>query len=158
MLHYTYDQVKHLPHFPFAYSGEDDVEKSSLGGAGQIQWTIINNAHFFTMKMMISYNTLDAAGLDDGVNHLTGVLSGTEQPFFKDPIALDTIAIPGRQRTTAVAGDPGQPLHVAGLPWPLFWAAKDNVNFDLRNDIDFIQHCKLTLVGFHFPTKTFNMP
>ena len=158
MLPYIYEQVKHLPHFPFSYGGSKEVPASSDGGSGLIQFKIINNCHFLTRRIRLSYNTLDAEGADDGVTHLSAILKGTQQPFFKDYQPLENIAVPGRQRTAGVDGDPGNAIHTEGLHFEVFWSANDNVILDLKNDIDFIQTCKMTLIGWHFPIATFEEP
>jgi len=158
MLPYTWDDIKHLPHHPFAYGGEVEVQKSTDGGAGLIDFKIENKAHFWTATVQISFNTLDAAGVDDGVCHLSGTLKTTNKPLFVDDQFLANFAVPGRQRTAGVAGDPGNSLHIAGMPFPVFWEINDQVQLDLRNDIDFAQYCKLTLLGFNFPTNTFTPP
>ena len=158
MLPYTYDQVKHLPHFPFAYAGQKEIQKSSDGGSGLIQFKIENNAHFYTRFLRLSYNTLDDQGADDGVTHLRAIIKGSQQPFCNDFIALETIANPGRQRTAGVAGDPGNAIHTEGLKFEVFWSVNDNVILDLRNDIDYAQTCKLTLIGWNFPESTFIKP
>lgn len=127
------------------------------GGAAEAQINISSSEHFYSEFVTISYNTLDAGGLDDGVTHLSvqirdsaGSLTLTDQQ-----VPLELLAAPGRQRTTAVAGDPSLPLHIQGFPFPYLWEASGNIIMDFRNNIDADQVVNVAWHGWKYPVWSF---
>jgi len=154
----NWEEIKLLQKKPrFVYEGKDTVPGRSLGGSKLIVIDITSDAHFYSELLTITYNTLDDDGNDDGVNHLSVKITDGEirRELNTDFIDLAPFAVPGRQRTPGVPGDPGNELHVAGFPWPYLWGANGSINLDTRNDSDSELTVTYQFHGFKFPTKDF---
>lgn len=94
------------------------------GATAQFSKTIQSGFHFWSERLSVSYTT-NQNGVDDGVCRLSvRFQSGAnQQSLTSDFISLETISSPGRQRTTAIAGDPSLGLQIPGIPFPYLWEA-----------------------------------
>lgn len=131
---------------------------STIAGASSDlpQKQIQNGFHFWSEFLTITYNTLaDGGAADDGVNRFTAQFkSGANQiGLSNDLIDLATIATPGRQRTVGIAGDPSQPLHIQGFPWPYLYEATGSIIVDLRKSGTSTQTVRFVWTGFLVPVS-----
>ncbi len=135
----------------FQYALESVVPAN---GQDMPQKQIQNGFHFWAEFLTVIYSTLADDGTDDGVSHISAQFkSGANQiGLSNDFIDLSTIATPGRQRVTAIAGDPSLPLHIQGFPWPYLYEATGSIIADLRNDSATDNTVKLVWTGFLIPT------
>lgn len=136
----------------FQYALQSTINPAVLA-SDTPQKQIQNGFHFWSEFLTITYNTLSDAGADDGVNRFTAQFkSGANQiGLSNDFIDLATIATPGRQRTIGVAGDPSQPLHIQGLPWPYLYESNGSIIVDLRKSGTSTQTVKFVWTGFLIP-------
>lgn len=119
------------------------------------QKAIQSGFHFWSEFLTIAYTTLDDAGLDDGVSHISmKFFTGANQiALGNDPIDVATIATPGRQRSVGVAGDPSQGLGVQGFPMPYLWEATGSIGAELSCDSATANSIEMVWTGFLIPTR-----
>ena len=114
---------------------------------------IQNGFHFFCEMLTLSYPTVNA-GVDDGVTRLSGVFkSGTNQiGLSSGAINFANIAVPGRQRTVGLAGDPSQGINIPGFPWPYLYESSGSISCDVSNAASVAAIVDFTFTGFLIPT------
>jgi hypothetical protein len=124
-------------------------------GSDLPQKQIQNGFHFWSEFLTITYPTISDAGLDDGVNRFTAQFkSGANQiGLSNDLIDLSTIAVPGRQRSPLLAGDPNQTLNIQGFPWPYLYEATGSIIVDLRKSGTSTQTIRFVWTGFLIPVS-----
>jgi len=131
------------------------VLSSTIAGVGSDlpQKQIQNGFHFWSERLNIVYNTIADGGTDDGVNRFTAQFkSGSNQiGLSNDLIDLATIAVPGRQRTLGVAGDPPLGLYIPGFPWEYLYEATGSIIVDLRKSGISTQTARFVWTGFLIP-------
>lgn len=158
MISLNWEEIKQIQKSPrFVYEGKDVIPPKSTGGAKLINIDITSDAHFYSEVLTITYNTLDDNGDDDGVNHLSVRITDGDirRELNTDFIDLANIAVPGRQRTTGIPGDPSSELHVPGFPWPYLWSANGAIQLDTRNDSESEINVTYQFHGFKFPVSVF---
>jgi len=135
----------------FQYSLQSVIGGATLSDLPQKQ--IQNGFHFWSEFLTITYPTISSAGLDDGVNNLSAQFkSGSNQiGLSNDFIDLATIAVPGRQRSPGLAGDPSQPLNIQGFPWPYLYEATGAIMVDLRKTGTSVETVRFVWTGFLIP-------
>jgi len=119
------------------------------------QKSIQNGFHFWSEFLTTTYPTIADNGTDDGVNRISAQFkSGSNQiGLSNDFIDLATIAVPGRQRTIGVAGDPSQGLQVQGFPWPYLYEATGSIIVDLRKEGTSTETVRFVFTGFIIPVS-----
>lgn len=145
----------------FAYTlvGSIPALNGASAGALQLEEKIQTGFCFWSELMAIAYTTLNSAGADDGVSHLSVQFKdGANQISMSNTfIDVATIAAPGRQRALGIAGDPSNALAVpGGIPYPHLWLASGAIFADCRNDSNTANLFKATFQGYLIPEK--NMP
>ncbi len=101
-----------MKNFPF----EKDVSHSWAGtvpASGTLSEDIVinNEVHFVSETMTGWYTTLIVGGADGGASQISAVIKlVSKYDHFYDAINLASFLSPGRQRSSGVAGDPGNTL------------------------------------------------
>lgn len=136
----------------FQMTIKDDVDSSSQKIP---QKTIQSGFHFWSEFLTLTFNTLDDAGSDDGVCHLSSKFftGANEQALGNDFISLSTIAIPGRQRAIGINGDPSNAIHTQGLPMPYLWEATGSIGMQVACDSVVANHFEAVWTGFLIPVR-----
>lgn len=93
--------------------------------------------HFWAEQLNIVFNTLateDEETVDTGVCDFSALFKsgGNAVALANDFLDLATIAIPGRQRTAGVAGDPSNGLYEQGFPFPYFFEGSGSIQVELQ--------------------------
>lgn len=152
--------VRRLKARKFAYtlSGSVPALNSPQAGALELTQPIQQGFHFWSEIMTISFTTLNSAGADDGVNQLTCQFKdGANQLGLSNTfIDLATLAAPGRQRATGVAGDPSNQLATTGIPWPHLWLGTGSLIADVRNASNTANLFRVTWNGYLIPESKIN--
>ncbi len=110
---------------------------------------ISSDADFECVNFTGGFTTLDDAGADDGVNHLSVRITDTgySKPLFNEEIPMYLFMSPGRQRTTAIAGDPGNSLFYP-IDFEYTFIANANIKMILTNDSDTANRFDWLFMGF----------
>lgn len=141
----------------FQYSLESLILAADLSDLPQKQ--IQSGFHFWSEFLTITFETLDT---EDGSVTDTGVCmmsaqfkSGSNQiGLSNDFIDLQTIAVPGRVQAFGIAGNPSNPLHIQGFPWPYLYESTGSITIDLRKNVlgNADTKTKFVFTGFLIPT------
>jgi hypothetical protein len=160
MFFMDFPTVRSLQARKFAYtlSGLVPAFNGSQAGALELTQPIQQGFHFWSEVLTISFTTLNSAGADDGVNQLTCQFKdGANQIGLSNTfVDLSTLAAPGRQRATGVAGDPSNQLNTTGIPWPHLWLGTGALIADLRNASNTANQFRATWNGYLIPESMIN--
>jgi hypothetical protein len=139
--------------FLISLSGLIPAANSSQAGSLSVEERIQTSFNFWSELVGISYTTLNSDGTDTGVNHLTCQFAdGANQLALSNTfVDLTTIALPGRQRSVGVAGDPSLGLAAPGLPWPHLWLGSGSIIASVKNDSNTANNFWATFSGYMIP-------
>jgi hypothetical protein len=144
--------------FIYTLSGSVPAFNGAQAGALELTQPIQQGYHFWSEILTISFTTINSAGADDGVNQLTCQFKdGANQLGLSNTfVDIATIAAPGRQRATGLAGDPSNQLQTTGVPFPHLWVGTGSLIADLRNASNTANLFRATWNGYLIPESMIN--
>ena len=139
--------------FMYTLAGSVPAFNGTQAGALELTQPIQQGFHFWSEILTISFTTVNSAGADDGVNQLTCQFKdGANQIGLSNTfVDLSTLAAPGRQRATGLAGDPSNQLATVGIPFPHLWLGTGSLIADLRNASNTANLFRATWNGYLIP-------
>lgn len=144
--------------FLMTLAGSVPAFNGPQAGALELTQPIQQGFHFWSEVLTIAFTTINSAGADDGVNQLTCQFKdGANQLGLSNTfIDLSTLAAPGRQRATGLAGDPSGQLATVGIPFPHLWLGTGSLIADLRNASNSANLFRATWNGYLIPESMIN--
>jgi len=105
-----------------------------------------------------SFQTLDDAGADDGVNHCSMRLNDTGRSLklFEDFIPCSLFMSPGRTRTTGQAGDPSNQLFFP-IDFDYTFLPNSVIEMEMKNDSDTSNLVQICFHGIRYRTNWKNV-
>lgn len=109
---------------------------------------------FRVLFMTGNFQTLDNAGADDGVNHVSMRMNDTGRSLklFTEFTPCSLFMSPGRTRTTGVAGDPSNQLFFP-IEFDYTFIPNSTIEMEMRNDSTTSILVKIAFHGIRYRTN-----
>lgn len=147
-----------MKNFPFerdvSHSVSGTIPAVALGGTLSLDIKITEDVHFVSETMEGLFTTLIAGPADGGASLISvAVHLVSKYDLFYDPINMASFASPGRQRSSGIAGDPGNQLFYPKKFYNLFPASsiirfKFTSSADYENDVEIVLNGREYVVSY----------
>lgn len=114
-----------------------------------VNMTISSDAHFRCCYITGTYTTQVAGPADGGANGCSLLLTDTGRALrlFNQRIPCSLFMSPGRQRVSAIAGDPSNQLFFP-IEFNYTFLASSTIELDWQNNLDYANECKIVFMGY----------